>query len=266
MSGNSFKRPAEGEQVRVVAVAFLLIALLLSGCLTGDEVPAPATSSTTTSSRTVPSNTTAPVRVANLTADLANGTAPLLVNFTLNATGNASSWALAFGDGATSNGTAFPATVNHTYAIGGNFSANLTVNYPGGQNVSAAVKLTILVPAGRPAPDVLVFEFADSLGCVGDLGVEACISFNAGPDFPISGIDGYWQALDERYWGLSFTTTVDNPLGDSDCSFTDADHAVIGEANNGGSPCTGAVPDGTAFIFLYPYAAPALGQTLTFTV
>lgn len=262
--------------MRVVAVAFLLVALVLSGCLAGEDDPVPTTSSTTSSSRSTSTSSTTttttappPVRVANLTADLLNGTAPLLVNFTLNATGNASAWALAFGDGATSNGTTFPASVNHTFVVGGNFSANLTVTYPDGQSANARLNLTIQVPAGRPAPDVLVFEFADSLGCVGDAGVEACISYNAGPDFPVSGIDGYWQALDERYWGLSFTTTVDQvqpAVADSDCAFTDADHAVIGEANNSSSPCAGTVPAGTAFIFLYPYALPALSQTLTFTV
>lgn len=264
--------------MRVVAAAFLLTLLAFSGCLTAeDDDPTTSTSTTSTSSAPTSATTTSgadnqtasAARAVNFTADLLNGTAPLLVNFTLNATGNVSSWALGFGDGQTTNGTTLPAAVNHTYEIGGNFSANLTVTYSDGENRSALLNLTIVVPAGAPAPDVLVFEFADSLGCVGDAGADTCISFTAGPDAPVSGIDGYWQALDERYWGLSFTTTVDQvqpAVADSDCAFTDADHAIIGEANNSSSPCAGTVPAGTAFIFLYPYALPALSQTLTFTV
>ncbi len=264
--------------MRVVAAAFLLTVLAFSGCLAfEDDDPTTSTTPTSTSGTRTSATTTSgtgnqtssTTRAVNFTADVLNGTAPLLVNFTFNATGNTSGWHLAYGDGHDANGTTLPAAVNYTYEIGGAFSANLTVTYPDGQNASATLNLTILVPAGAPPPDVLFFEFADSLGCVGDAGADTCVSFTAGPDAPVSGIDGYWQALDERYWGLSFTTTVDQvqpALADSDCAFTDAAHAIIGEANNGGSPCAGAVPAGTAFIFLYPYALPALSQTLTFTV
>ena len=256
--------------MRVVLVASIVLLAALAGCTAekkGDEPSSSATTSTGASA----SPTAAPTpKVASLLANVTNGTAPLLVNFTLNATAGALNWTLSFGDGNVTNGTsAPPALANHTYAIAGNFSANLTVNYAGGAKANATLAINVTLTAASKAapPDVLVFTFADSLGCAGDLGADNCVSFQGGPD--ASGIDGYWQALDERYWGLSFVGTVDQvqpAVADSDCAFTDAAFAIIGEANNTSSPCSGTVPAGTAWIFVYPYALPALEQTLTFTV
>ncbi|MEK6976646.1 MAG: PKD domain-containing protein [Candidatus Thermoplasmatota archaeon] len=276
--------------MRVVLVALLLLVGALAGCATvKDDDPAGGASGSSTSASgsgsgsrsatgtggsATATGTSGPAALAHnatLTADRINGTAPLLVNFTINATAGASSWKLSFGDGEITNGTGQPTAANHTYSIGGAFTANLTVSYPTGSNATASLALTVNVPPGTPAPDVTHFEFAASLGCAGDIvGTENCISFAGGPD--ASGLDGYWQALDERYWGLAFTSTVmqGGPVGpvlnDSDCVFTDAAQAIIGEANNGGNPCTGSVPSGTAFIFIHPYATPALEMTIDFTV
>ncbi len=252
--------------MRVLAVAGMVLLVALAGC--GDDKGGPDGPGTPTSSATSTSTSMAPP-AANLTADVADGEAPLAVNFTLNATAGAASWRLSFGDGAAANGTGQPAAANHTYSVAGNFSANLTVSYAGGAFANASLAIRVTLPAGsgssRAPPDVTHFEFADSLGCVADAGVDRCVSFQGGPD--ASGIDGYWQALDERYWGLSFTTTVDQgqpARNDSDCAFTDAAFAILGDANNSDQPCAGTVPAGTAWIFLFPYALPALGQTLDF--
>lgn len=269
--------------MRVVLVALLLLAAAMAGCATkkgDDDGDGDGTSGTASGSKSgsksgsgtgSPGNGTGSANNATLTADVVNGTAPLAVNFTMTASPGASSWRLSFGDGAFANGTGVPSAANHTYTVGGNFSANLTVVYSdapnAGPNVTVALNITVAVPAGNSPPDVLHFEFADSLGCAGDAGADNCISFVGGPE--TSGIDGYWQALDERYWGLSFTTTVNQvqpAVADSDCAITDADHVILEEPNNGSSPCAGTVPQGAAWIFLYPYALPALAQTLTFTV
>ena len=275
--------------MRALMAALLMLTLVLAGCASEKDDGGEGTTTTstsTTATATGPSTTTgtgAPtVRTARLAADVDNGTAPLVVNFTLNASAGAQSWRMAFGDGGVANGTGHPpAFQEHNYTVAGNFSATLNVTFGSG-SARASVNITVTLPAGggsggAGAPDQLVFEFADSLGCAGDLpehGPEDCVSFTAGPEF--SGIDGYWQAFDERYWGLSFTSTIvqGGPvpagpvtlLADSDCVFTDAAHAIIGEANNGGSTCAGQVPPGTAFLFIYPYATPALEMVVTFTV
>lgn len=242
----------------------LLLTATMAGCTTvpSDEPATTSSSTTSTSSAPVVGNVT-------LAADVVNGTAPLLVNFTLNGTGSPSSWRLSFGDGSIANGTMLPAATNHTYVVGGNFSANLTVVYAAG-NATATVLVNVTVPQASgnsvAAPDVTHFEFADSLGCFGDVvGVENCFSFAGGPD--ASGIDGYWLALDERYWGLTLSSTIDQGqpvLADSDCAVTDAAFAVIEELNNGGDPCGGPVPKGTAFLFIYPYGTPGLSMTVDF--
>lgn len=254
--------------MRVALVASIVLLAALAGCTAEKKDDDPSASTTSTSVSATATAAPTP-KVATLLANVTNGTAPLAVNFTLNATAGAVAWTLSFGDGNVTNGTSLPPAANHTYVIAGNFSANLTVSYPGGAKANATLAINVTLTAASKAapPDVLVFTFADSLGCAGDAGADTCISFQGGPD--ASGIDGYWQALDERYWGLSFVGTVDQvqpAVADSDCAFTDADFAIIGEANNSSSPCSGTVPPGTAWIFLYPYALPALEQTLTFTV
>lgn len=275
--------------MRALLVSVLLLAAALAGCADGgDDDPKPSTTTsgsatgsksatkTSSGSRTTSTSGTgtgAPtLGTANLTADDTNGTAPLAVNFTISATGSPSAWRLSFGDGSSTNGTTVPATVNHTYVVGGNFSANLTVAY-GTLDATDSVNITVAVPAGGSgAPDVTHFEFGESLGCASDAhslnpAVPLnCVSFHAGSDAPT--VDGHWLALDERYWGLTLTTTMDEPSGtnhDSDCYFFAADETTeVGEASNGSEACTGVVPDGTFWLFLYPYAQPATAMTADF--
>lgn len=98
-------------------------------------------------------NNTAPV--ANLTADVHNGTAPLLVNFTLDgfdADGDNLTWVFeAHVNGtqianATGNQSAFPATINATFE--GNGTATLTVR-DGTNSTVVSLNITALAP---PAP------------------------------------------------------------------------------------------------------------------
>lgn len=290
--------------MRAVLLTLIVLSFALAGCTAKEKEPqaqdagTTATASTTSSSGTAKTSTaqsgtgstsgtstqSSSLGTASLAADVHNGTAPLRVNFTLAATGSPLEWRLSFGDGAIANGTALPAQANHTFAVGGNFSANLTVRYAAG-NATANVTITVAVPqtpGGPAAPEVTHFEFGESLGCAPDgtavPGVPFyCMSFLGGPE--ASGLDGHWQALDERYWGLHLTSqTTQSPAGeqeipdfgavgaDSDCVFTDAAHAIIGEANNGSRSCDGIVPSGSAFLFIYPYGAPALEIVVDFAL
>jgi hypothetical protein len=125
----------------------------------------------------------------------------------------------------------------------------------------------------RLMPAVTHFEFPQSAGCSSeghsvDPSVPiTCASFQGGPD--ATGIDGHWLALDATYTGLRLTTTMGAPadaVGDSDCYFFAPDAATqTGDGSNGTGPCTGVVPIGTGWLFLYPYAAPATAMTADFT-
>lgn len=270
--------------------AFLLAALLLAagagGCLDskgGDDDGDGTSTSTTTTSGTLSgtgsrsntstgsSNGTTGTGIGNATllADVVNGTAPLAVNFTINATTGALAWRLTLGDGNATNGTAFPAAYAYTYDVAGNFSANLTVVFATG-NASAEVPIQVTLGDAGGMPDVTHFEFGESLGCAADLNAQApqvppnCISYLGGPD--ASGIDGHWQALDERYWGLTVTTTMDSPENhDSDCFFIAEDETtILGNGHNGGDLCMGVVPEGTAWFYLYPWGTPAVSMTADF--
>ncbi len=116
----------------------------------------------------------------------------------------------------------------------------------------------------RTLPEQLEFTFGPSLGCEGATAQGACVSFQAGPGVPA--VDGFWVALGEPYWGLSFTSTISTVTGDSDCYFVNDALEITGDASQGASPCAGTVPDGAAYLFLYPYVEPSQGMTMTFTV
>ena len=211
------------------------------------------------------------------------------VSFSLSATGplTGANWTLEFGDASDESGSGadLPATVTHGYIIGGNFSASLKVTYSDGKSATSdAIVITVTVDAGAEPPQ-LVFSYGASAGCAWDTAMQVpggpalpCISEAGGPD--ASGIDGFWQPLDARYWGMPFSSTItrggesgssadDWPLYDSDCFFFAEDHVTrTGEANNGGAACGTAdgVPVDTMWMFILPYGAPAEGMDVTFGV
>ncbi len=120
-------------------------------------------------------------------------------------------------------------------------------------------------------PDIQTeFSFGPGAGCEGTSNTAdappACIAFNLGPEMaPTEVADGYWIPLGEGYRAVSFTSTVENQLGDTDCFYTNADLEIIGNAFNGGGPCQGKVPKDAAYLFIYSYAEPHQGITVTFT-
>ncbi|AKB37164.1 cell surface protein [Methanosarcina siciliae C2J] len=74
------------------------------------------------------SSTLEPEPVAEFTADVTGGTAPLTVNFTDQSTGTPTSWLWDFGDGANST----EQNPSHTYSAAGNYTVNLTVENAAG--------------------------------------------------------------------------------------------------------------------------------------
>lgn len=197
-------------------------------------------------------------------SDVVNGTAPLNVTFSidmLNASDAANiTWTITIGD-LVDDGRGLPAESLFTLDVG-NHTAVASV-IAGGELFEASQDIFVeAVPEAPPRelPEVTHFEFGESLGCVGDFGV--CV----GPEIGEDGLDGFWVELGEAYWGLALSSTVDNALGDSDCYFVDEAGSEVGNANNGGGPCAGTVPEGAAQMYLYSYAEPALGQTLEFTL
>jgi PKD repeat protein len=192
--------------VRVVAVAALVVALLLSGCASDpktsstDDASDPGTSGTASadggSSGTAASGSTGTgaagnssgALVATLAADALNGTAPLLVNFTVGATpasANAT-WTLSTNGTAFANGTGVPAVANHTFLAAGLWNVTLTV-LDAGRNATAVVAINVTGDAGGVS--TLLATYSNS-GLVGGPYVvtndpayaHLCLGFNAGLD------------------------------------------------------------------------------------
>lgn len=144
----------------------------------------PSSSSSSSSSTTSTAANRGPT--ANLAADRTNGTVPLQVNFTLNASdpdGDGLYWTLSFGDGAANaTGSALPVVVSHTYANVGLYAAQLRVvdGRGGVSERSLAINATSAAGGGPPPPSGPLldasktwtasfsgaFEFA--LGCFSD--------------------------------------------------------------------------------------------------
>jgi hypothetical protein len=236
-----------------------------------------ATGNTTAPSGPAPLNVTFELGAARLPAGVtARWTFDLgraAGNGTGNATGN---------ETVPRNGTSLPATLTHTYTAVGDY--NVTFILRAGDLAPQTLQATLHigngtgnVSASKPLPDQVHFEYGESLGCTGDIQGNTCVEWENGP--PGGDIDGHWIALGELYWGLYVTSTVtQTPAGeqtvpvlgakvgaDTDCVFVDDALAVVGNANNGGSSCLGQVPDGAAWMFIYPYANPAIDMTVDFS-
>lgn len=257
-----------GPAMRAILVVLLLLTLVLAGCAgkgkesddNGGDPSGTSTTSgtstksgsgTTSTSQTSTGTTTGDGNATNQapTAQLGASTAPgaLQVNFTVDGAdldGDALQWTLAFGDGASTNGTGVPANTTHTYAAGGNYTATLRVS-DGLANATSSVNVTLA--AGAPASQD--FEGEWSIGSV-DIPFAATLA-EAGCD-PIEGMDGVFLALfdiDAATRGLAFTATVTAAsTADSvlawEVQFLDADCAIIagGDYVDGHPPIMGTVP------------------------
>ncbi|MCA1811951.1 MAG: PKD domain-containing protein [Halobacteriales archaeon] len=136
--------------------ALLGVALVLSGCTVknGDPTtshPATATGGATATNATANATVQHPP-MANLTASVASGTAPLNVTFALtgsDADGDALNWTLTFGDGNRTSGVGLPANVTHGFHLGGNFTVTLLAT-DGHANATASVLVRVTALPGGP--------------------------------------------------------------------------------------------------------------------
>jgi len=114
--------------------------------------------------------------VAALTGSPAGGTSPLSVSFATNGTGDRdgplAAWTLDFGDGspaATGDGDP-PATIAHTYATAGTFTATLTVRDKAGAQATASATTTVTTPATPRAAAALksaaIIKLPSAKACV----------------------------------------------------------------------------------------------------
>lgn len=129
--------------MRALLAVLALTIVALAGCTSngggGDDEPTTSssssssrsTSSSASSTTSASSSSSAPTNQNDApTGSLNAVVAGLVATFNLTGSdpdGDALSWALAFGDGNVTQGTALPASANHTYAAAGNFTAVFTL-------------------------------------------------------------------------------------------------------------------------------------------
>lgn len=111
--------------------------------------------------------------VAALTGSPANGTSPLAVTFATAGTGDRdgplASWTLDFGGGSpAASGTGDPpATIAHTYAKAGTFTATLTVRDKAGVQATASATTTVAAPKALAAlKSAAIIKLPSAKACV----------------------------------------------------------------------------------------------------
>lgn len=262
----------DGKSLLMIA---LMLGLIVAGCLGGSDDPVAQDdgSSATGGNETMPAddsfeepeNETAPEPepasppTANLTADIGNGSAPLTVNFTIDASdpdGDLASWTLEFDDGNETDGTEFPAVVNHTYERAGNMTVNLTVVDAAGRNTTADL---VIVVEERFEP------FEETVGlelpcpqCT-EVGSLTCVGRQA----DMGGIDCQWIDYPDEMIGRTFIATSTG--GDPELYFFEdcsGSSAVEGAKNVGEE--SGTIPESAGCVLAWEYETP--GSSITFRI
>lgn len=232
------------------APVLLLIALAFAGCAGGDD-PEP-------SETTGPSSSTGPGGSSSETTTEPSANQPPTGSLGVSVTGSNATftltgsdpdndtlaWSLDLGDGATANGTMFPATVNHTYAAPGNYSANVTIT-DGQDPVYFDVNVTITGGAaeGESTGQTFQGEWTASwtFGC-------AVVGI-----YPAEDVTHSIMVVDATTFGkefvATFTSTTPNLEGYG-ISFQDGSGGEI-DYVQGASPLTGEVLEGTVEIWFY---------------
>ena len=99
--------------------------------------------------------------VADFTATVTAGEAPLTVQFTDTSTGSPTAWAWDFGDNATSD----QQNPVHTFTEAGTYSINLTVSNDHGSDTEIKTDyITVTVPSGGEVPDLVVSTLSPNNG------------------------------------------------------------------------------------------------------
>lgn len=282
--------------MRLLAV-LALAALLVAGCsgttdpsgttapsttsdatTSSDPTTEPTTTTTTTSPTTSPSRPPEPTDhapTAILLADKRNGTAPMAVNFTIDAQDLESptvTWQLTYGDGSAplTTGT-LPVTVRHNYTSPGLYTATFRVRDGAGGETTRTASIHALWDGFTP------FYFNATLdnpcaGCAaafqaGATGAQAgCAGFR----LEVQGADCVWTPLPanatSRAWTAETRGTLGQQIaGDVAVAFTetcDSDTAPVAEYDEAiADPTTtpptmtgdeaGLVPQGAGCVVLY---------------
>ncbi len=93
-------------------------------------------------------NFSSPAPVANFTANITSGTAPLAVRFNDTSTGSPTSWNWSFGDTGAGNTSMLQNPV-HSYTGSGNYTVSLNVTYAGGFNLTTKAEYIHVTGTGQ---------------------------------------------------------------------------------------------------------------------
>jgi PKD repeat protein len=250
-------------RMRTLSLA-LVAAFVLAGCAgsTTDDAPvttseqtrerttttsAPATQTSTTSTATTTSDgagsgNKAPT--ATLTASTVTGTAPVLVEFTLDGAdpdGDKLTWTLSFGDNSgDSTGDELPATREHNFTAAGTYNVTLTVS-DGKLSTTKTVAVQVDAAGGSGQQQVIKGSFTTS-------GPYECV---LGFQSATSGLTFLRGDVDPSTIGKPFTAkfTSATPAIEYDIDFFGPDGYI--NTIYGGATITDVVPDGADRVFFY---------------
>jgi len=251
-------------------IAGLLVFAAVSGCLADPEAKgedaspgASGDAGNTTANGTGANATSNTAPTANLTADVDNGSAPLSVNFTIEATdadGDNLTWSLdADGDGAADgNGTEVPGNLTFLFEAEGVYNATLTVE-DGASNATSTLQINV-TGGGASMEPVVLADSAD-LPCpqCSTAGANTGVGYRAGE----SGLDSVFFDLLPEYVGQPFAAASSG--GGLGMVFRDSCDAgaAIGSAYVGGGPNAGMVPEGALCVLMWDDGAPGADLSIT---
>lgn len=244
------------RQVFVVMV----LAAALSGCW-GDKAGGPQSSGSGSTSGG-PANH-APL--ANLTANVTTGMAPLAINFTLNGTdgdGDALTWVLSFGDGSVNvTGSSLPASVVHDFGQAANFTVRLEIT-----DGQALVNATLVIAATPPVPEPGFTPIHREGGpavlcpqCTNSVAYNTCAGLKA----KVNEFDCFFFEVPATSAGHTVTASSDNPYVNvqvmTDCS-GEGEGLYRFVDGVGSSPYSFILPAGSGCVLFFEYAdvPPAL--------
>lgn len=272
-------------RLRVCLVIGLIATIGLAGCFEeGDLVPVQGadTGGDGGNSTVEPGNETGGVEgdgngtanddvtntppVANLTADVLNGTAPLSVNFTINGTdtdGDNLTWTLLVNGTVLANGTQLPATVSYNFTEAGNWTVLVQVS-DGIETVETSLVVAVAAAASGAAPFAGITFEGDVLLPIGaNLGAGDVNDYCKGLRLEEQGLDCVWFEITPEMWGLPFTSSSTGE--ETDLRFTEGcsnDDANVQSFLTVGNEA-GQVPEGAGCLIVGEWVIPMSTVTVT---
>jgi PKD repeat protein len=253
---------------KALLAAALLLFVALAGCAgskgdTSDVSGTSSTSGTRTSTTATPAANTPPS--GSLSLSTSGGELPLAVNITLtgqDADGDNLTWALDFGDGNATNGTALPAELLHNYTSAGNFTVLFTLS-DGKSNATYNATLTVSAASVNAATQEASGSWSVGLAACPHVFVGTYEDTTA--DQLAAGNGRSWSifAIDPATWGATWTVLASassgNPTGEETLELDFYDTAgVYMEYNSGsfGEAFSGTVPADAGYGVLFPCSGP----------